>query len=189
MAHPDLISLDQGSKAAELKIPDAAALEKLVVELKEPESSRQLPRSEQILVLQASKFNGQIFPPWSRAPGPQDFWLRPSEEKFRYQESIGSPQSHSDDALYRESTNMGLSKHQKDNLEGWMRSRDALPPPSWFPNRVGLNPTMLASQPIDLVQDAASDCSVVASLCAERARVEKGFGSVIGSRVCVEVCC
>lgn len=37
---------------------------------------------------------------------------------------------------------------------------------------------MSSSRPIDLVQDAASDCSVVASLCAGVARAERGHDQV-----------
>lgn len=181
----ELLSLversSESAKAAALaKVAQAPAVQgkQRTMQLKGPESTRKLPKAEQILILQASKFNGQKFPPWTRVPVPEDFWLRPSENMFRYQESAGVQQVDSDTALYREIGDMTLSKHQKDNLEGWMRARDALPPPSWFPNRSGLQPTMLPIKPIDLVQDAASDCSVVASLCAERARAENGHGSV-----------
>lgn len=37
---------------------------------------------------------------------------------------------------------------------------------------------MSSSRSIDLVQDAASDCSVVASLCAGVARAERGHDQV-----------
>jgi calpain-7 len=37
---------------------------------------------------------------------------------------------------------------------------------------------MSTSRPIDLVQDAATDCSVVASLCAGIARAERGHDEV-----------
>lgn len=40
---------------------------------------------------------------------------------------------------------------------------------------------MTYSRKIDLVQDAATDCSVVASLCAGIARVERGHGSILRS--------
>jgi hypothetical protein len=132
----------------------------VIKELKEPESSRKLPKSEQILILSASKFNGEKFPPWTREIGPQDFVQLAGE------------------AMFRGPTDMSLSKHQKQNLRDWARAPYALPPPSWCSERDGLFPAMVAEKPIDLVQDAASDCSVVASLCAERARVEKGHQSV-----------
>ena len=186
----ELISLARASSGAgrtsrprEAQVP-VSQDKRMIRSLKGPESTRQLPKSEQILILQASKFNGKKFPPWTRTPGPEDFWLRPSEEQFRYQESVENSQHNSDAALYRELGDMTLSKHQKDNLQGWMRSRDALPPPSWFPKQAGLLPTMMTTKPIDLVQDAASDCSVVASLCAERARAENGHGSVSLVNLC-----
>jgi hypothetical protein len=39
-------------------------------------------------------------------------------------------------------------------------------------------PTMIASNSIDLVQDVTADCSVVASLCAAVARTDHGFEKV-----------
>jgi calpain-7 len=42
----------------------------------------------------------------------------------------------------------------------------------------GLGPMMSTSCSIDLVQDAATDCSVVASLCAGIARSERGHDKV-----------
>jgi calpain-7 len=38
---------------------------------------------------------------------------------------------------------------------------------------------MKNAQPVDLVQDAATDCSVVASLCASSARAEKGHARIL----------
>jgi calpain-7 len=48
-----------------------------------------------------------------------------------------------------------------------------------FPNgRDGIGPLMSSTRSVDLVQDAASDCSVVASLCAGIARAERGHDQV-----------
>ena len=67
-------------------------------------------------------------------------------------------------------------------LDAWRRSTDALPPPSWFPgDRTNLGPGMTFSRKIDLVQDAATDCSVVASLCAGVARAERGHAKILRS--------
>lgn len=44
--------------------------------------------------------------------------------------------------------------------------------------REGIGPIMSSTGPVDLVQDAASDCSVVASLCAGVARAERGHDQV-----------
>lgn len=38
---------------------------------------------------------------------------------------------------------------------------------------------MRSTQPIDLVQDAASNCSVVASMCSAMARTELGYSNLI----------
>lgn len=48
-----------------------------------------------------------------------------------------------------------------------------------FPgDRNDIGPLMSSSRSIDLVQDAATDCSVVASLCAGIARAERGHDQV-----------
>lgn len=75
-----------------------------------------------------------------------------------------------------------LSELQEDVLDGWKRPAEGLPPPSWFPRDSGdLGPSMSFSRKIDLVQDAATDCSVVASLCAGVARAEKGHAKILRS--------
>ena len=57
----------------------------------------------------------------------------------------------------------------------WVRAQDAVPR-----RAAGAvdKPVMSSSRPIDLVQDAATDCSVVASLCAAIARSERGHEKV-----------
>jgi hypothetical protein len=57
----------------------------------------------------------------------------------------------------------------------WIRAQDAVPR-----RDTGAvdKPVMSSSQPMDLVQDAATDCSVVASLCAAVARHERGYEKV-----------
>ena len=74
---------------------------------------------------------------------------------------------------------LSLSPYQQQFFQGWVRAMDAVPPPSLYPNgRDGIGPLMSTSRSIDLVQDAASDCSVVASLCAGVARAERGHDQV-----------
>lgn len=46
------------------------------------------------------------------------------------------------------------------------------------PNAEAMMPIMRRSRAEDLVQDATSDCSVVASLCAGTARAERGHKKV-----------
>lgn len=68
-----------------------------------------------------------------------------------------------------------LSCEQLEVFDGWHRPEDAL----GLEN--GVVPSMDAQQIIDLVQDATSDCSVVASLCGGTARGERGHVKVTAS--------
>ena len=52
--------------------------------LKEPVSTRQLPKSEQILLLKASYLNGFKFPPWTASPVDGDFARADDEDLFLY---------------------------------------------------------------------------------------------------------
>lgn len=77
-----------------------------------------------------------------------------------------------------------MSADQLAILDDWKRPEYALPPPFWLEN----NPkarleerTDRATKDVqftDLVQDAATDCSIVASLSAGIARAERGFPDV-----------
>ena len=74
---------------------------------------------------------------------------------------------------------LSLSPYQQQFFQGWARARHAIPPVSMFPSdRDSIGPLMSSSGSVDLVQDAASDCSVVASLCAGIARFERGHEQV-----------
>ncbi|CZT15376.1 related to Calpain-like protease palB/RIM13 [Ramularia collo-cygni] len=126
--------------------------------LKEPVNSRKLPTSEKILLLKASYLNGVKFPPWEGPPSDSEFERRPGEALFTDEHS-----------------ELPLSEFQAEVLDDWKRPIDALPPPSWFPeDRTNLGPVVEHVGEVDLVQDAATDCSVVASLCAAVARVKRG---------------
>lgn len=52
--------------------------------LKEPISTRQLPKKEQILLLKASFLHGFKFPPWETPPELEEFHLKDGEELFLY---------------------------------------------------------------------------------------------------------
>ena len=86
--------------------------------------------------------------------------------------------------LFRDIESLSLSKEQQALLDDWKRPSEALPPPSWgsFSNHESLvescQPIMKAIQKVDLVQDAATDCSVVASLSTAIARFERGHSEV-----------
>jgi len=75
-----------------------------------------------------------------------------------------------------------MSIKQAEMLDDWKRPVEALPPPLWpSPGDLAGDSApefMHSHTEIDLVQDAATDCSVVASLTAAHARRKRGFGKV-----------
>jgi len=50
--------------------------------LEPPLSKRELPTSEQLVLLKASKLNGAKFPPWTEDPVSNDFEVAPGEGLF-----------------------------------------------------------------------------------------------------------
>ncbi|KAK4556404.1 cysteine protease [Recurvomyces mirabilis] len=143
---------------------DSSHSEAVTQELRQPESTRVVPRAEQILLLKAGYLNGFKFPPWSTPPAPNEFELKDGQGLF-----VDTPE-------------LPLSEFQEDVLDDWKRPSEAMPPPTWFPgDRTNLGPSMSFARKIDLVQDAATDCSVVASLCAGVARAEHGYGKILGT--------
>lgn len=71
-----------------------------------------------------------------------------------------------------------LSSSQKEIFAGWRRPLDTSD--SGEQKEVdGDASIMTAAQELDLIQDITTDCSVVASLCADAARTSKGHAKVI----------
>lgn len=131
--------------------------------LPQPVSLRSIPKNENILLWKQGKLNGSNFPPWpDQAPSIEDFMLKPGRPKF------------TDDAP------LALSKEQESIFEGWKRPDEALPPPGLQAplHDERPKPCMASQSNIDLVQNAATDCSVVASLCAGVARFESGHPKI-----------
>lgn len=81
--------------------------------------------------------------------------------------------------MYSDTSRFRFSLAQQKVFGGWKRPRDAL---SRYradsSNGPPLEPTMVATASIDLVQDITTDCSVVASLCALVARGHEGLQQV-----------
>ena len=148
-----------------------------VRKLAPPVSTRKLTKKEQILLLKASVVHGFKCPPWDANPASSEFALSEGAEIFTYvRTKKPSHQNTNHDSDERE---LGLSAYQYQFFEGWVRARQALPPPSMYPtDKKHIGPLMGTHQSIDLVQDAATDCSVVASLCAGIARAERGHEQV-----------
>lgn len=130
--------------------------------LKQPSSKRKLTTREEIILLQGSKLNGFLFPPWKADPVPEEFVLGEGQELF-----VDSP-------------SLQLAPLQLKTFAGWKRPWDAFAGIDISANGVRLptEPTMQCIKNIDLVQDMTSDCSVVASLCAGSARAERGHPRV-----------
>ena len=124
----------------------------------EPRPSRKLSLTEQLIIFRNSKLHGFKFAPWESVPDRKIF------------KSVSG-------TVYMDSPDLQLSEKQLASFAGWSRAEEALPPPSLV---VGSRPvTMQSDRPTDLVQDVATDCSVVASLCAAVAREDKGHAKIL----------
>lgn len=147
--------------------PDAVSTSKVtppisfphVHRLAEPVSTRIRSKREDITFLKASLFNGFKFPPWNGNPSPTEFQLEPGVASFV------------------DTRDLNLSSYQQQFFEEWARPDRALPPPSHRQN-IPRGPVMEPLESLDFVQDAATDCSVVASLCTAAARAERGHDQV-----------
>lgn len=149
-----------------------------------PVSSRALSKREQIILLEGSKLNGLVFPPWKGAPAAEEFEIRDGSESFVYVELNISNTFHfgfiHNGAILsnsvRDSPELRLSPLQRDIFDGWKRPSEILPIPT--PRNGEIEHTKTSSSKVNLVQDVTSDCSVVASLCAGTARAERGHPRV-----------
>lgn len=134
--------------------------------LVEPVSSRKRSKREDIILLKASMVNGFKCPPWKENPTAAEFAPQDGVEPFT------------------DTHDLSLSPYQQQFFQGWVRARHAVPPPSLFSDdRTGIGPLMSSSRSIDLVQDAATDCSVVTSLCAGIARAERGHDQMLSNKL------
>lgn len=109
-----------------------------------PASKRELTTREKIILLESSKLNGNVYPPWT-APKVSDFNTAP----------------------YVDVQELSLSDIQLEVFAGWRRAGDLLKTLQTECDRI---PASFAVEKTDLVQDVTTDCSVVASLCAANAR-------------------
>ncbi|KAK0753490.1 hypothetical protein B0T18DRAFT_452423 [Schizothecium vesticola] len=115
-----------------------------------PESTRPLTTAEKTIILRTSRLHGNIFPPWESAPDPSVF-SRPAPN----QDGSGS--------LFTDPAPFSLSAEQQTIFAGWQRPSEML-----SAGEAGDDPesTAVEATEVDLAQDLATDCSVVASLCA-----------------------
>lgn len=115
---------------------------------KKPSSRREMTTRERIILLESSKLNGSIYPPWI-APNASDF----------------------DTTEFIDVVELSLSDLQLEVFDSWRRPAELS---TTVQSSLDANPHMMAKRSIDLVQDVTTDCSVVASLCAASARVARG---------------
>jgi hypothetical protein len=128
----------------------------------EPENSKPLSNSEKLLVLRSGNIYGQKFKLWNRKPIAEDF---------------------EHPAMFIDHIPLSWAPALVDHFDSWQKADRALPPPQLISKDIAgahiqLGPIMKAEKPINLVQDAAFDCSLVAGLCALVGRVQRGFDSV-----------
>ncbi|KAL2271572.1 hypothetical protein VTJ83DRAFT_943 [Remersonia thermophila] len=136
----ELIELGERLKArTKGTTPDAVAQRSV------PESARPLTTAEKTIILKASRLHGHVFPPWDSAPTPEIFL-----------DTDGTP--------YADPAPFSLSAEQKAMVAGWLRPTELMSV-AGEPDEV-LEQLMTAQAELDLAQDLATDCSVVASLCA-----------------------
>ena len=146
--------------------PSRSFVSSNIQKLNEPLSSRQRSTSEKIILLKASKLDGSTFPEWDGPPASSQFEPR------------------LDQTLFLDSPELSLSQLQLNIFQGWKRPSEAVPPPTWYPDEIQkTKPVMDTETETDLVQDAATDCSVVASLCADSARADRGHSKIIPSKL------
>ncbi|KAK0674375.1 putative calpain-like protease palB/rim-13 [Cercophora samala] len=125
-------------------------------------STRVLPMSERAILYRSSRLHELAFPPWTAN----------TESKIL---SGTSPNEVS--GPYIDPTPFSLSPEQQATFSGWKRPSELVPGvdesnSEWM---------MTADNEIDLAQDLATDCSVVASLCAASPHLTSKKGSVKGS--------
>ncbi|KAI9798360.1 MAG: cysteine protease [Candelina submexicana] len=130
---------------------------------RQPCSSRQLTKREQIILLEGSKLNGSIFPQWQSPPDRTEFDFEGGQEKFI------------------DVTELNLSALQRDLLDGWNRPEEILRPEdkSHTEEKIKTEPAVGLQGSVDLVQDVTTDCSVVASLCSITAREQRGQPNIL----------
>ncbi|KAF2198614.1 cysteine proteinase [Delitschia confertaspora ATCC 74209] len=160
-AEPDSVLICGFSRLA-VTSGDRSTIQK-IRRLREPQCTRKLTTKEQILILKSSRLNGFKFPPWST----------PTQAEFEFDDKH---------TAFHDSRQLGLSPDQLRFFERWARASIALPPPT-TPDAAKLTPLMSTNRSIDLVQDAGTDCSVVASLCAVVARTERGHEELLCNKI------
>ncbi|KAM5432688.1 cysteine protease [Microsporum ferrugineum] len=126
---------------------------------REPTSTRTQSNREQIILLENSKLNGFVFPPWSATavPDPGEF------------------QADEEGGLFLDHSDLQICPVQREIFDGWKRPSEILG------HHTTGAPILLGPNPMDLVQDVTTDCSVVASLCTGASPGKEGVPQLVRS--------
>ncbi|TQS34664.1 hypothetical protein Golomagni_04942 [Golovinomyces magnicellulatus] len=165
------------SKAEEIKSSiewSPVIKESPLLKLKPPTSSRKISPKEKRVLLESSRLNGNLFPPWTSEPDDAVF-ENSIEGETLYTYSILISCSPEGPKIYSEPTQLRLSEKQKSIFGGWKRPFEH----EDISHNVDL--IMSSQNEIDLVQDVTNDCSVVASLCAVVSQASNIYGQLIAS--------
>ncbi|KAL2181564.1 uncharacterized protein P884DRAFT_326248 [Thermothelomyces heterothallicus CBS 202.75] len=127
-----------------------------------PESTRPLTTAEKTILLRASRLHGNVFPPWESAPGPDVF-------------------SDRDTPVFTDPSPFTLSAEQLAIFAGWRRPAELMESQDGGGVGADLEQLMSAKAETDLAQDLATDCSVVAGLCAAARHLGPTKDSLLGS--------
>ncbi|KAI2612428.1 cysteine proteinase [Hypoxylon fragiforme] len=124
-----------------------------------PRQTRDIPKSEQAILLRGSRLHGNVFPPWESDPGADEF----------------------NGDLFYDKSHLSLSQRQIDVFSGWKRPQEIMIDRGFLPNsnEQSDDDLMKAQQECDFVQDITTDCSVVASLCASIRLLGPGPKSIL----------
>ncbi len=134
--------------------------------LQEPQSTRILTTREKIILLESSKLHESVFPQWQAAPEASAF----------IDDTENSP--------FTDKTKFSLSPFQAEIFKGWHRAgatASLLTLEEGY--HAGNSKERATAKTLDLVQDATTDCSVVASLCAITSRTERAHQDIFSSVV------
>ncbi|KAF8455046.1 hypothetical protein BDZ91DRAFT_773467 [Kalaharituber pfeilii] len=133
----------------------AEDLKKIIRESKKVTETQEaiLSTREKNIILRSSKIGGRTFPPWESDPLVADF---KSLEPFSDANGM-----------------LPLSEAQLKILDSWKRPSEIHVPPKHI--------ITIPESPVDLAQDAITDCSIVASLCAAISREERDHPKIVSN--------
>ncbi|DAA79743.1 TPA_exp: Calpain-like protein [Trichophyton benhamiae CBS 112371] len=150
-------NIKQSKDGGQRNIPMIPVLQPAALVDREPTSTRTQSNREQIILLENSKLNGFVFPPWSMTaiPDLREFQVDDEGE------------------LFLDASDLQICPVQREIFDGWKRPAEILG------HHTSGSPILLGPNPMDLVQDVTTDCSVVASLCTGASPWKEGVSQLV----------